>query len=78
MECNQIHSFYPKEETEKDEEEDMGRVQRKLDDSVEEQRNLDKPTYFIGNNEMLNIFNQKCVICFVVSSLYAFRQCGHQ
>ena len=40
MECNQIHRFYPNEEAENDDEEDIWRTQRELDDWVEEQRNL--------------------------------------
>ena len=34
--------------------------------------------YFNGNNEVVKIFNQKCVICYEKDSVYAFRQCGHQ
>ena len=60
MECNQIHSFYPNEEAEDDEQEDIWRTQRELDDRVEEQKNLDKPAYCNGNNEMVKLSNQKC------------------
>ena len=31
-----------------------------------------------GNNEVVKIFSQKCVICFERDSICAFRQCGHQ
>ena len=62
IEINQIHRFYKREEIEEDDgDENIWRAQRELDDWVEEQRNLDKPTYCNGNNEMMKIFNQKCV-----------------
>ena len=78
MECNQIHSFYLKKEAKEDDEAEVfWRAQRELDDWVEEQRNLDKCGYCNGNNQMVNIFNQKSVICFENPSLYAFRHCGH-
>ena len=32
---------------------------------------------FNGTNEMVKIFNQKCVICLENDSVYAFRNCGH-
>ena len=64
VEPNQIHSFHPDEEVEEHDEEE--------DDWVEEQRNLDKPAFFNGNNQIVRIFDEKCVIC-----VYAFRQC-HQ
>ena len=78
MECNQMHSFYPKEEGENDEDEDIWRAQRELDACFDEQRNLDEPAYCKGNNQMVKIFNQKCVSCFGNPIVYAFRQCGHQ
>ena len=34
--------------------------------------------YHIGNDEMVKIFNQKCVICLESPSIYAFCLCGHQ
>ena len=30
-----------------------------------------------GTNEIVKIFNQKCVICLDNDSIYAFRNCGH-
>ena len=79
MECNQIHSFQPIEESEEEDEVvDTWRAQREFDDCVEEQRNLDKSSYCNRNNQMVKIFNQKCVMCFENPSGYAFRQCGHQ
>ena len=78
MECNQIHSFYPDEEVEVDDGgDDIWRDQRDLHDWAEERKNLDEPACCNGNNEIMKMFNQKCVICFQKSSVYAFRQCGH-
>ena len=77
MECNQIHSFYSLEEAEEDnEEKDRWRAQRELDNWVEEQKNLDKPTYCNRNNQMVKGLNQKCVRCVENMSFCAFRQCG--
>ena len=39
---------------------------------------LFKPENCNGNNEMVKIFNQKCLISFENFTFYAFRQCGHQ
>ena len=46
------------------------------DDLVEE--DVVETQYFNGNNEVVKIFNQKCVICYERDSVYAFRQSGHQ
>ena len=48
------------------------------EDIVEENEDLIETQYFNGNNEMVKIFNQKCVICYERESVYAFRQCDHQ
>ena len=48
------------------------------EDVVEENEDLIETQYFNGNNEVVKIFNQKCVICLEKDSVYAFRQCGHQ
>ena len=50
MECNQIHTCFPDEEVEED-------------DCGGGQESLFKPDYCNGNNEMVKIFNQKCVLC---------------
>ena len=79
MEFNQIHSFYPNEDFDKDDkEEDLWKAQREVDDWVEEQRNLYEHAYCIGDIEMVNIFVQKFNECFKNFSVSAFRQCGHQ
>ena len=33
--------------------------------------------YIMESNEIVKIFNQKCVICLENDSVYAFRNCGH-
>ena len=48
-----------------------------LEGVVEENEDLIKTIYTNGNNEMVKIFSQKCVICLERDSIYAFRQCGH-
>ena len=49
-----------------------------VEDEVEEDENLIETPYLNGNNKVVKIFNQKCVICLERDSVYAFRQCGHQ
>ena len=48
------------------------------EDIVEEDENLIEPDYCNGNNEVVKIFNKKCVIRLERDSIHAFRQCGHQ
>ena len=45
---------------------------------VEENVNIHELAYTYGNNEVVKICNQKCVICFERDSDYLFKQCGHQ
>ena len=45
---------------------------------AEEKEDLIETIYTNGNNEVVKIFNQKCVICLERDSEYAFTQCGHQ
>ena len=49
-----------------------------VEDIVEEYEDLIETIYTTGNNEMVKIFSQKCVICLETDSDYAFRQRGHQ
>ena len=44
----------------------------------EEDVNIHELEYADGRNEVLKIFNQKCVICRERDSDYIFKQCGHQ
>ena len=45
---------------------------------VEEDEDLIETNYCKGNNEVVKLFSQECVICLEIDSIYAFRQCGHQ
>ena len=45
---------------------------------VEENEDLIETNYCNGNNEVVKIFSQKCVICLETDIIYAFIQCGHQ
>ena len=62
LERNLIHTFWPGHGEDEDEEDEF----------------LIEPNSFNGNNEVVKIFDQKCVICFERDSVYAFRLCGHQ
>ena len=44
----------------------------------EEDVNLQELEYTDGSNEVVKIFNQKCVICIERDSDYIFKQCGRQ
>ena len=70
LERNLIHTFWPGHG-----EDDDDLVE---EDVVEETEDLIETQYFNGNNEVVKIFNQKCVICLEKDSVYSFRQCGHQ
>ena len=67
----QIHNFYPHEEDEENEDGD-------LIEEFEENEDLVETNYCNATNEVVKIFNRKCVICYERGSVYAFRQCGHQ
>ena len=43
-----------------------------------EDLNIEHLEYTDGYNEVVKIFNQKCVICLERDSDYIFKQCGHQ
>ena len=58
-------------------------IENKDDDLIEENvvvedDDLIEPQYLNGNNEVVKIFIQKCVICYQRDIVYAFRQCGHR
>ena len=58
-------------------------IENEDDDLVEEvvigeDVDLIETQYLNGNNEVVKIFIQKCVIIYERESVYAFRQCGHQ
>ena len=53
-------------------------IENESDDNDLVEEDIVEAQYFNGNNEVVKIFNQKCVICYERDSVYAFRQCGHQ
>ena len=74
LEHSVIHTCWPGhgEDTENDD------IILDVEDEVEEDGDLIETHYLKGNNEVVKIFNQKCVICYERDSVYAFRECGHQ
>ena len=72
LEYNTIHSSWLSMECEDLEE----IVEDEEDDEVDV--NIDELYYTDGSNEVVKIFNQKCVICLERDSDYIFKQCGHQ
>ena len=66
LECSQFHTFYPH-----DEDDD-------LVEENEEDEDLIETNFTIGNNEVVKIFKEKCVMCCERDSIYTFRQSGHQ
>ena len=76
IELSLIHTCWPGHgEDIENEDDDDDLVE---EDVVEENEDLIETSYTNGNNEVVKIFNQKCVICYERDSVYAFRQCGHQ
>ena len=72
LEHTQIHTFYPLDEED---------VENEDDDLVEEDEEIEdliEANYCNGNNEVVKLFNQRCLICSERDGVYAFRQCGHQ
>ena len=68
LEHSLIHTCWPGHGEDQDQNEDE-----------DEDEDYEIETNFCnGNNEMVKIFNQKCVICLERDSDYAFRHCGHQ
>ena len=54
--------------------------ENEIDQEINEEDDEDEifeNKFYNGTNEMVKIFNQKCVICLEIDSVYAFRQCGH-
>jgi len=73
LECNRIHSFWLSMEGDMEEIVDP-------EEDVEEGDNIHEIEleYTDGNNRVVKIYNQKCVICLERDSEYIFKKCGHQ
>ena len=80
LEHSQIHTCWPRNDEDEEDEDDDLVEEDEDDDLVEEDENevLVETNYCNGTNEVVKILNQKCVICYERDSVYAFRQCGHQ
>ena len=63
MECNRIHV----------EMEEIPNSEENIEDV-----DIEDLEYTDGDNEIVKILNQKCVICLERDSEYIFKQCGHQ
>ena len=72
LEHTQIHTCWPGVGEDIEDEDDD------LVEEDEENEDLIETIYTRGNNEVIKIFNQKCVICLEKDSVHAFRQCSHQ
>ena len=48
------------------------------EDNIQEDVNIHELEYTDGSNEIVKVFNQKCVICLERDSKYIFKQCGHR
>ena len=72
LECNRIRSAWVGMEFGEMEE----IVENEEDD--EEVVDIQELEYTDGSNEVVKIFNEKCVICIERDSDYIFKQCGHQ
>ena len=74
LELSLIHSFWPGHgeniENDDDSDEENG-------DNTQEDINIHELQYTNGNNVVVKVFNQKCVICFERDSEYIFKHCGH-
>ena len=72
LECNRMHSSWLSMES--------GGMEEIVEDEedVEESVNIHILEYTDGSNEVVKIFNQKCVICIERDSDYFFKQCRHQ
>ena len=64
-----IHSFWPGHGE---------NIENESDDNDLVEEDIVEAQYFNGNNEVVKIFTQMCVICCERESVFAFRQCGHQ
>ena len=74
LERSLIHTFWPGHGENMENEDDISDVE----DDVEEVGDLIQTQCLNGNNEVVENFNQKCVLCLERDSDYAFRQCGPQ
>ena len=72
LECNRIHSSWLSM--------DFGDMKEIVEDEDDDEEGVSthELEYTDTSNEVVKIFNQKCVICLERDSDYLFKQCGHQ
>ena len=58
--------------------EDDDNLIEETEDNIQEDVNIHELEYTDGSNEIVKVFNQKCVICLERDSEYIFKQCGRQ
>ena len=80
LELSLIHTFWPGhgENIENDDDDDLIEENEENEDNIQEDINIHELQYTNGNNKIVKVFNQKCVICLERDSIYIFKQCGHQ
>ena len=66
-----IHTFYTNDEEDEEDEDDV--LEEEDEDEVLVEKNCCN-----GSNEVVRIFNQRCVILYEKDSIYAFGHCVHQ
>ena len=69
-----VHTFWPDHGEDQDQDQNEGEED---EDEDEDEGDLIETIFTNGNNEVVKIFNQKCVICLERDGVCAFRQCGH-
>ena len=75
LERSLIHTFYSGHGEDIENDDDLI---EENEDNIQEDINIHELENTNGNNKIVKVFNQKCVICFEGDSEYIFKQCGHQ
>ena len=70
LECNRIHSSWPGKE--------CGFTEENVEDEEDVEEDVNEIEYMDGGTEVVEVFNQKCVVCLERVSDYIFNQCGHR
>ena len=76
LERSLIHTLWPGQGEDIEDEDDV--LVEEGGDIIQEDINIHEIEYTRGDNEIVKVFNQKCVICLERDSEYIFKQCGHQ
>ena len=76
LEHTLIHTLWPGYGEDIEDEADV--LVEEGEDNIQEDFDIHEIEYTHGDNEIVKVFNQKCVICLERESVYIFKQCGHQ